>query len=206
MPAPPSTRYLSAASAASGRRYAMQDQRVDRKRHELETEEQRQEAVRGQEQADAVQRGQEQDGKRAPSEVVARDAEHEQREREHDGLAGRRGRIHRELSGERRNVEAAQRKPHRRRRGERHRRERYDVRLARRATRDLEAEEHDDAGEQQVLRQHGDGDRGPVHRCLSGLFVDAWRGRPPRASRPARARAARRLRPPVRTLLTNCRY
>ena len=144
-----------------------QDERVYRQRHQLEAQEQREEAVRGQEQADAVQRGQQQDRERALTEIVARDDEHEQREHQDDGLAGRRGRIHREMPGKRRIVVAAQRKPHRRRRGERHGRERNDVRGARRAARDLEAEEHDDAGEQQVLRQHGGDDRRPVHRALS---------------------------------------
>ena len=64
--APPSTKYLSAASALSRPPEGEEHQDVDGQRHQLEPEEQRQEAVGGQQQADAVERGKQQHMEPAP--------------------------------------------------------------------------------------------------------------------------------------------
>jgi hypothetical protein len=98
---PPRTRYFSAASALCGRR-RREAPAHNRKRHQLDSQEKREEAVGGQQQAYAVQRGQQQDRKCALPEFFARDEQHQNREREHDRLAEQRIRTHGELLRERR--------------------------------------------------------------------------------------------------------
>ena len=132
-----------------------QHQHVDRQRHDLEAEEQREEAVRGEQQAEAVQRRQQQRVEAAVvGEVVARQQQHGQRQRQHDRLGERARRVDREVSGERRARRSRSDAQQRGGRGGRgHGGQRDRQRAARLAREDLEHDQHDDAREQQVLRR-----------------------------------------------------
>ncbi len=145
-----------------------QHQRVDRYRHQFQAEEQRQHAVGRLHQAHAVQRRQQQHGELAALELVARHQQHRQRQREYHGLGQQRGRVDRELAGERRGGIAAERQVGRGQRGCCDADQRDGQRRALPAAGDLQDHQQHDARQQQVLGQHGHQHVAADHGVLPG--------------------------------------
>ncbi len=147
-----------------------QHQHIDRQCHDFEPEEKRQEAVRREQQAKAVQRRQHQDVELSVlAEIVARQQQHGQRQRQHDRLGERPGRIDRKVAGERRRRIAADIEKGRRHRGRRHGDARQRQRRPGTARVDLDADQHDDARQKQVFRRQRNQYGKPAHRALPGI-------------------------------------
>ena len=174
--APPSTRYLSAASVLCTRMQPEQHQRVHRQRHDLDAEEQRREAGRRHDQAGAIQRSEHQRVVGRLGEIVARDQQHGQRERDQHRLRQRGRGIDQEVLRKRLGQVAHHEQPQRRRRGSPDRQHCERKPVAGMPAPDLEPEDREHADEQQVLGQHRGEDDRPVH----GVFMVLG---PPRGSR-----------------------
>ena len=137
------------------------------------------------------------------------DEQHEHREREDDRLAGRGGRIHREMPGKRRIVVASiQRTATSPPPGERHGATSDTGSGTRGRSRAISRQRSTTMpASSRCSGQHGSDDRGPVHRALSVDAGARWRAEGARQGRDGRLPAGReRDRVPSARCSTNCWY